>query len=122
MNKYYSHPEINEAKIPSIAISIILSGNRKIDTFEQFVTQELESRLTKYSSTAPKEVDTIIGFNELHRQHGKKSNRIASAPEALIKLMSKRGSIPRISPFIDIYNLISIKYALGRVSKLNKRK
>lgn len=113
MNDYYVYPEIVDAKIPSIAVSIELLALKSIELFDSFINRELELCISRYSSTAIKEINAIVGFDELHRQYGEKSKKIKSAPETLIRGMIKKGSIPRISYLVDLYNIISIKYALA---------
>lgn len=113
MNKYYVFPEIIDVNIPSLAVSIELLNEKNMDSFNGFINKKIEFCLEKYTSLEVKEIDNIIGYNELHRQHGEKSKKIKSAPETLIKLMKKRGAMVRISPLVDIYNLISIEYALA---------
>lgn len=113
MNKYYAFSEIVDANIPSLAVSIKFMNEKNMDSFDSFINKKIEFCLEKYMSLEVKEINNIIGFNELHRQYGEKSKKIKSAPETLIKLMKKRGTMARISPLVDIYNLISIKYALA---------
>lgn len=113
MNKYYVYPEIIDANIPSLGVSIKILSEKNMDSFNDFIITKIEFCLEKYKLLEVKEIDNIIGFNELHRQHGEKSPKIKSAPETLIKLIKKRGALTRISPLVDIYNLISIEYALA---------
>lgn len=113
MNEYYVSPEIIDAKIPSLAVSIELLGLKNIELFNGFINSELELCANKYASVSIKEINSIVGFDELHRQYGEKSKKIKSAPETLIKGMMKKGTIPRISYLVDLYNIISIKFALA---------
>lgn len=113
MNEYYVCPEIIDAGIPSLAVSIELLDLKNIELFNSFIDSQLELCLNKYFSTSIKDIDVIVGFDELHRQHGEKSKKIKSAPEALIRYVMKKGSIPRISYLVDLYNIISVKYALA---------
>lgn len=113
MNKYYVFPEIIDANIPSLGVSIELLNEKNMDSLDDFINKKVEFCLDKYRYLEVKEIDNITGFNELHRRHGEKSKKIKSAPETLIRLMKKRGALARISPLVDIYNSISIEYALA---------
>ena len=113
MNDYYVYPEIIDAKIPSLAVSIELLGLKNEELFENFINSEIELCVSKYSSVSIKEMDAIVGYDELHRQYGKRSKKIKSAPETLIRGILKKGSMPRINYLVDIYNIISIKYAIA---------
>ena len=113
MNDYYVCSEIIDAKIPSLAVSIELLGKKNIELFDSFINSELEFCINKYSSASIKEINTIAGFDELHRLYGEKSKKIKSAPETLIRGIMKKGSIPRISHLVDLYNIISVKYAIA---------
>lgn len=113
MNNFFVQPEIKDAKIQSLAFSIEVLGKHNTDSFQEFINKEVNICISKYSSIETKQINNIVGFNELHHNYGKKSRRIRSAPETLIKIVKSKGSIPRIIPLVDIYNIISIKYALA---------
>lgn len=113
MNNYYVFPEIIDANIPSLGVSIEILNEKNMNSFDDFINKKIEFCLEKYRTLEVKEIENIIGFNELHRQHGERSKKIKSAPDTLIRLMKKRGAVTRISPLVDIYNLISIEYALA---------
>ena len=67
MSDYFASPEIMDAKIPSLAISIKLLGEKNVESIESFINNELELCINKYSSISIKEIETISGFDELHR-------------------------------------------------------
>lgn len=113
MNAYSSSDTILNAGIPSIAFSLRIINYRNLEGLDQFVNQEVLISINKYADLTLKEVNVIDGYHILHKKYGKKSKKITPAPEALIKMLMKRGSIPRIAPLVDIYNLVSIKYALA---------
>lgn len=113
MNKFLVDKSLISNEIPVLALSIQVEDLKDIDNLDSFVEGEVELCLKKYDEMDPKEIDSISGYRQLHEKYGKKSRKIISAPESLIKLLKKRRNIPRINPLVDIYNLISIKYALA---------
>ena len=54
----------------------------------------------------------IAAWGEAFKQFGAKPARTPSSVEALRKRVLRDGSLPSIDPVVDLYNAISIKYAL----------
>jgi DNA/RNA-binding domain of Phe-tRNA-synthetase-like protein len=56
--------------------------------------------------------DVLRGFRQLHALvHA--DRKIIASPENLIRLVQKRGQLPRIHPLVDIYNLVSLETQLA---------
>lgn len=54
----------------------------------------------------------IAAWRDAFKQFGAKPARTPSSVEALRKRVARDGSLPAIDPVVDLYNAISIKYAL----------
>ncbi len=54
----------------------------------------------------------INAWGEVYRQFGSKPNRTPCSAAALRKRVLKDGAMPSIDPIVDIYNAISIRYAM----------
>jgi DNA/RNA-binding domain of Phe-tRNA-synthetase-like protein len=54
----------------------------------------------------------LVGYRALHERVGARARDVA-APEVLRRLVFQRGSIPRISPLVDLYNVVSLRTALA---------
>jgi len=58
------------------------------------------------------EIPSLAAWRQAFRQFGLNPTKIRSAPEALLRRLTKQGDIPSINPLVDIGNLVSIRYAL----------
>lgn len=54
----------------------------------------------------------LLAWAEVFRKFGAKPQRTPCSAEALIKRVRKDGELPAIDPVVDLYNAISIRYAL----------
>jgi len=54
----------------------------------------------------------IQSWREAYRAFGVKPQRTLCSVEALLKRLEKQGELPSINPIVDLYNQISIRYAL----------
>ena len=114
MNNYLVDSNILKAKIRSFAISVeIINCISSTELIEDYINKEIDLCLCKYLETDVKQIENIKGYYELHNCFGKKSKKIRPAPEIIIKMIKTKRSIPRINPIVDIYNIISAKYALA---------
>jgi len=55
----------------------------------------------------------LRGYRELHDAIGRSNKRFVAAPENLLRLVRRNGSLPRINLLVDIYNLVSLKTRLA---------
>lgn len=55
----------------------------------------------------------LLGFRELHTAIGRSNRDNIAASENLLRLLEKRGDIPRINPIVDLYNLVSVQTRLA---------
>lgn len=56
--------------------------------------------------------DHIAAWNDVYKAFGAKPKRTPCSAEALIKRVQRDGDISPIDPVVDLYNAISIRYAL----------
>ncbi|SCM76090.1 conserved hypothetical protein [uncultured Pleomorphomonas sp.] len=62
----------------------------------------------------PGSEDPVLrGFHQLHLDFSVPTRKLHSAPETLLRYLEKRGDIPRIGPFVDLYNAVSIETRLA---------
>jgi len=75
---------------------------------------EITGRLKKELTAQSIESDRVLaGFRALHDKVGRSNRRFPAASEALINLFVKKGLIPKISPVVDIYNMVSLETRLS---------
>lgn len=56
--------------------------------------------------------DHLAGWADIYLKFGAKPNRTPCSAQALRKRVLKEGRIPAINPVVDLYNAISLRYAL----------
>ena len=78
---------------------------------ERFM-QEQHAVLTRLGSTPLSELPALAAWRLVFRQFGVNPTKTRSAPEALLRRLTKAGDIPRINTLVDIGNLMSIRYAM----------
>lgn len=93
------------------ALSITVKGARTQDlTYAKGVLQEACSVVLKDDFQWAE--SHINAWGEVYRQFGSKPNRTPCSAAALRKRVFKDGVMPSINPVVDIYNAISIRYAM----------
>lgn len=73
---------------------------------------EQNAVIARIGETALSELPAITGWRATFRKFGVDPTQYRSAPEALLRRLTKKGDIPFINPLVDIGNLVSIRYAL----------
>ena len=87
------------------------SSQACVKAAQDFLNEQCVSGKEKWSSTEPSKIETIALWKKRHKQMGSPSKATCSI-ESLIRRV-KGGKFPRsISPFVDFYNGISLKYEL----------
>ncbi|MEZ4664159.1 MAG: phenylalanine--tRNA ligase beta subunit-related protein [Caldilineaceae bacterium] len=74
--------------------------------------QEQQDVLARIGSTPLSELPALTAWRQVFRQFGVNPTKTRSAPEALLRRLTKAGDIPNINTLVDIGNLISIRYAM----------
>jgi DNA/RNA-binding domain of Phe-tRNA-synthetase-like protein len=68
--------------------------------------------LTRLGSTPLSEVPSLAAWRRAFRAFGVDPTACRSAAEALLRRLTKQGSIPSINTLVDIGNIVSIRHAL----------
>jgi DNA/RNA-binding domain of Phe-tRNA-synthetase-like protein len=99
---------------PRIAVTVARGANNKADiTSFQSKLEELAKGLQeKYGDQTISQLPKIACWREAYRVFGVKAKDYPSSIEALYKRVIRGGSVSGISPLVDIYNYISLKYML----------
>lgn len=93
------------------ALSISVKGTEiQHSDYAKRVLQEACSSVLK--DDYPWAEPHINAWGEAFRQFGSKPNRTPCSAAALRKRVFKEGMMPSIDPIVDIYNAISIRYAI----------
>ena len=61
---------------------------------------------------APWAQDHLSAWDEVFKRFGAKPQRTPCSAQALLKRVQREGSLPCIDPVVDLYNAISIEYAI----------
>ena len=84
---------------------------------------EQQKTTERIGDTPLSEVETLAAWRKVFRSFGVNPTKYRSAPEALLRRLTKKGDIPSINALVDLCNLVSIRYALPvavfNVSELN---
>ena len=73
---------------------------------------EQQATLIRIGSTPLSELVPLAAWRSVFRQFGVNPTKYRSAPEALLRRLTKQGDIPSINTLVDIANMISIRYIL----------
>ena len=73
---------------------------------------EQEDALARIGDTPLSELPTLAAWRRAFRAFGVDPTTYRSAAEALLRRLTKQGSIPSINALVDIGNLVAIRYGL----------
>jgi DNA/RNA-binding domain of Phe-tRNA-synthetase-like protein len=73
---------------------------------------EQRQAIDRLGDTPLSEIPTLAAWRRAFRAFGVDPTAYRSAAEALLRRLTKQGSIPSINTLVDIGNLVSIRYAL----------
>lgn len=114
MTVFQYHNTIIE-QFPHTVGGIILAENIQIGDATALVEAydaEQKAVIEKIGSKPLSEIDSLAAWRRTFRGFNVNPTKYRSAPEALLRRLTKKGDIPHINPLVDIGNLISIWYAL----------
>ncbi len=96
----------------AVSITVTSDGIQSIpdSNIHHILTKACEDAL---NADFPWANDHIEAWNAIYRSFGAKPNRTASSAAALRKRVFKNGPLEPINPIVDIYNAVSIRYALS---------
>lgn len=109
------HPAV-KARFPQTVGGIVLaSGLVNRPSPPELIRQyEQEQALVRSQiGESLSEIPAIAAWRACFRQFGTDPTKYRSAPEALLRRVSKKGDIPSINALVDMGNLVSIRYALA---------
>ncbi|OIO53001.1 hypothetical protein AUJ46_06275 [Candidatus Peregrinibacteria bacterium CG1_02_54_53] len=102
--------------LPNLRVGLLaVKGASNKDSHPEVVTllREAEACLrSRYTDETFKEAPHIVQFFEAHRAFGNNPKRYYPSHFALAKRVLKGGSLPSINTFVDLYNVLSMKYLL----------
>jgi DNA/RNA-binding domain of Phe-tRNA-synthetase-like protein len=103
-------------RFPAIAGGVIVaSGVRNGPSPAPLVAAfgaEQAAALARIGTTPLSELPSLAAWRRAFRGFGVDPTAYRSAAEALLRRLTKQGSIPSINALVDIGNLVSIRYAL----------
>ncbi len=115
MLAFQYHPDLL-AHYPNLVAGVILgqgmvNAPSPNELQELFLTQQKET-LARLGATPLSELETLSAWRAAFRAFGVNPTKYRSAPEALLRRLTKKGDIPSINILVDCCNLVSIRYTL----------
>jgi DNA/RNA-binding domain of Phe-tRNA-synthetase-like protein len=109
------HPDIFK-HYPELKAGVVLArnlDNKKTpdDLLHEYIKEQNDT-LTKLENTQLSELPSLSAWRAAFRKFGINPTKYRSAPESLLRRLTKKGDIPSINMLVDINNLISIRYFL----------
>jgi DNA/RNA-binding domain of Phe-tRNA-synthetase-like protein len=103
-------------RYPTVVGGVLLadalrSGPSTTDLQEAFLAEQ-RATLERLGDTPLSEVPSLAAWRRAFRAFGVDPTAYRSAAEALLRRLTKQGSIPSINTLVDIGNLVSIRHAL----------
>ncbi len=116
MTTFQYHPDIL-ARYPVLRAGIVLTRGITNDPpsgklNNEYLTEQ-GSTLSRIAGTALSEIEPLAAWRGAFRAFGVNPTKYRSAPEALLRRLTKKGDIPSINTLVDICNLVSIRYAIA---------
>ena len=108
-------PEIVE-RFPSVVGGVVhatelTNGASPAELIEAFRAEQA-SVLARIGATPLSELPSLAAWRRVFRAFGVDPTAYRSAAEALLRRLTKQGSIPSINTLVDLGNLVSIRYGL----------
>src|SRR5690349_12171442 len=115
MARFRYDPELIE-RFPDIVGGVLLTdglagGPTPPELAEAFAAEQ-QAVLERLGETPLSEVPSLFAWRRAFRAFGVDPTAYRSAAEALLRRLTKQGSIPSINTLVDIGNLVSVRYAL----------
>jgi DNA/RNA-binding domain of Phe-tRNA-synthetase-like protein len=115
MTAFQYHTDILQS-YPNIVGGVILSRGMQNgptpEALKQAFIAEQQATLMRIGDTPLSELETLAAWRAAFRAFGVNPTKYRSAPEALLRRLTKKGDIPSINTIVDIVNLVSIRYAI----------
>ena len=104
------------ARFPSVAGGVIhavgVSNGPSPAALVEAFRAEQQAALARIGDTPLSELPTLAAWRRAFRAFGVDPTTYRSAAEALLRRLTKQGSIPSINALVDIGNLVAIRYGL----------
>jgi DNA/RNA-binding domain of Phe-tRNA-synthetase-like protein len=112
----FSYDEGVTGRFPSIHAGVVIASglvngpapDQLIDEY----TAEQAAVYDRLQETPISDLPSISAWRQVFAQFGVKPTQHRSAAEALLRRLSKSGSIPNINTLVDLGNLVSIRYGM----------
>ncbi len=95
-----------------IVLAQDLHNGPTLPEVQQAYFSEQQAVLQRIGDRSLSEIPALAGWRSAFRSFGVDPTKYRSAPEALLRRLTKKGDIPSINLLVDLYNLVSIRYAL----------
>ena len=95
-----------------VIIANEMSNSPSSDALQNAYQQEQESTIERIGDTPLSELPSLSAWRSTFSAFGASPTKSRSAPEALLRRLTKKGDIPSINTLVDIGNLVSIRYTL----------
>ncbi len=104
------------ARFPSIVGGVVhatgITNGPSPEALVDEFTAEQHAVRARIGATPLSELPSLAAWRRAFRSFGVDPTAYRSAAEALLRRLTKQGSIPSINALVDIGNLVSIRYAL----------
>jgi len=115
MTRFRYDPTVVE-QFPDVVGGVLLAGGLTVGETPQALAEafaaEQRAVLDRIGQTPLSEVPSLFAWRRAFRAFGVDPTAYRSAAEALLRRLTKQGSLPSINTLVDIGNLVSIRYAL----------
>lgn len=104
------------AKFPNTVGGVIYSDDinnaPSPNALQQAFATEQQTVIAQVGGTSLSKLPTLSAWRSTFSNFGVSPTKYRSAPEALLRRLTKKGDIPTINALVDIGNLVSIRYKL----------
>jgi DNA/RNA-binding domain of Phe-tRNA-synthetase-like protein len=115
MHIFQYHPDILQ-RFPQVVGGAILArdvtNGPSPESLQALYQEEQQRSLQRIGETPLSQIESLAAWRRAFRDFGVDPTQYRSASEALLRRLTKKGSIPSINLLVDIGNLVSIRYAL----------
>ncbi len=113
--QFQVEPEVVALGVRGVYFTWRGADNRTVPPgFDTWFSRQQDELGAFYSDAQFVRSDAILnGFRRLHERVGRSNRRYVASPEALIARLQRSGNLPRHSPVVDIYNLVSVQSRLA---------
>jgi DNA/RNA-binding domain of Phe-tRNA-synthetase-like protein len=100
------------ATVGGVVHAVGLANGPSDDALRTAFDNEQETVRAEIGNTPLAELPTLAAWRRTFSAFGVKPTQYRSAPEALLRRLTKQGDVPSINRLVDIANLVSIRHRL----------